>query len=566
MPIWQLRIRRFTFSPQASMSSVPSPASSRQRLFSSMGALFAPVEETIDDYPFAPGDVALLHAGLTLEDGAADTADAIDAQTWDDMLLQPYADRLAPQTSIFGQQMLHRRLRHGSVDPASIARVQTLMADPLLMARLAQACRGLRKADKEVSVPLFGERRGAAPAWTRWLGLLPLGFFVSLALAVVWPPGWLVFIAVWCALMAVQVMFHEAAQDWEAAMATMQQLLRAHSLLGALDDRVAPGFRAGAAKAGKINRTITRSPMDRVVPFAREYGDWLMLKNIRHYFKSRQTVLHERDFLRASFLLAADLDADLALARHLLSRERFCWAEIDAQGKPGRVMLDGVVHPLLADAAPLAIDLRGKGAFISGQNGVGKSTLLRTVGLNLICARAFGFCYADAAGTPLLPVYSCMQSEDTLAGGESLYIAELRRARELLALAEARPALFIIDEIFRGTNHLESVSAAAAVLHTLARDALVIVSSHNLVLASLLEDCLVPLCVDAVEDVVPEQAAPKRRLRLRPGVLSETNGIALLAARGFGGEIEAKAGKVFDWLSVHMAHPPECGHVLAAAP
>jgi DNA mismatch repair ATPase MutS len=174
--------------------------------------------------------------------------------------------------------------------------------------------------------------------------------------------------------------------------------------------------------------------------------------------------------------------------------------------------------------------------------------LLRTVGLNLIVARAFGFCYADSAVTPALAVYSSMQSEDALEGGESLYIAELRRARELLALAERAPAIFIIDEIFRGTNHLESISAATAVLHTLSASGKVIVSSHNLVLAPLLADCLAPLCVSSVDG----------RLRLAPGVLKETNGIALLGARGFDEAISAKANRVFAWLSDYMAHPADC--------
>ncbi len=183
--------------------------------------------------------------------------------------------------------------------------------------------------------------------------------------------------------------------------------------------------------------------------------------------------------------------------------------------------------------------------------------MLRTIGLNLIAARAFGFCYADRAALPSLPVYSSMQGEDAL-GSESLYLAELRRAQELLALAERGPALFIIDEIFRGTNHLESISAAAAVLHTLAGRGTVIVSSHNLVLAPLLEDCLTPWCVSALE-------GERKRLTLTRGILTETNGIALLAARGFGSAIEAKAARVFDWLNSHMSHPAETPRVLAAA-
>ncbi len=260
------------------------------------------------------------------------------------------------------------------------------------------------------------------------------------------------------------------------------------------------------------------------------------------------------DFLRASYLLVANLEADLALARHLQGAPRFCWA---TRGAAGHVAFEQMVHPLLERAAPLSFALDGKGAFISGQNGIGKSTLLRGVGLNLIVARAFGFCYARSASAPMTPVHSSMQGEDSLADGESLYLAELRRAKELLALADgAQPALFIIDEIFRGTNHLESISAAAAVLHTLAARGTVIVSSHNLVLAPLLEDCLTPLCVSA-------PGGDAARLTVVAGVLAEPNGIALLAARGFGAPIEAKANKVFDWLSAHLAQPGECGHVLA---
>jgi hypothetical protein len=75
-------------------------------------------------------------------------------------------------------------------------------------------------------------------------------------------------------------------------------------------------------------------------------------------------------------------------------------------------------------------------------------------------------------------VYASMQGEYSLLGGESLHMAQLRRAGELLAAADgAHRGIFIIDQIFRGTSHLESVSAAAAVLDALAAKGLVIVSS-----------------------------------------------------------------------------------------
>jgi DNA mismatch repair ATPase MutS len=287
-------------------------------------------------------------------------------------------------------------------------------------------------------------------------------------------------------------------------------------------------------------------------PDSGSYGDWFALANVRHYYKTNAIVFRERAFLRACWLRCASLEADTALARHLQATPAWCWAATGA----GIIIEDGI-HPLLAAPTGLSIALNGEGAFISGPNGAGKSTFLRMVGLNLVLARAFGFCYARAATLPMLPVYASMQNEDSLLDGQSLYISELARARALLAAAEGpHPGVCLVDEIFRGTNHVESVAAAAAVLDTLAARSMVLVSSHNLVLASLLEHRLAPHCLgrDA-----------KGRLTLAPGVLDRTNGIALLGVHGFGMEIEHKAQKVALWLTGYLGQPEAGAHVLGDA-
>ena len=136
-------------------------------------------------------------------------------------------------------------------------------------------------------------------------------------------------------------------------------------------------------------------------------------------------------------------------------------------------------------------------------------------------------------------------------------MSEVRRAQELLAVSQQPDgAIFIIDEIFRGTNHLDSVSAAAAVLDQLAARGMVLVSSHNLVLACLLGHRLVPLRVTAPGD-------DKARLTIEPGVLERTNGLALLSRGGFDADVEANAAKVHDWLSGYLAQPGEGAHLLA---
>jgi hypothetical protein len=488
------------------------------------------------DYPFVPSDVAQLHR-LCSDRAAA----SLDDATWKDLLLADYAALLSQQTSIFGQHALYQRLRAGG-GAQHRAQVEQLLNDPPRLAQLTQACSALRYADTEIATLLFEDSAPAIPWWAGFTWLMPLLLLAAIGAALLWPAAWIVAGLVLYVLMAAQMRYHERIERWQRAMHALQMLLRVERLLDG----------ASAREASRINVGLTRPLSEKLVPGLAGYKDWFALANVKHYFKGVALVRDNLALLRECFVRLSNLEADMALARHLRVTPRFCWA---APGARDAIALQDTVHPLLPAAQALSLDLQGKGAFISGQNGIGKSTLLRTVGINLVAARAFGFCYAASACVPDMPVYASMQSEDSMFGGESLYMAELRRAQELLAAAEGpHPGICIIDEIFRGTNHLESVSAAASVLDVLAAKGLVIVSSHNLVLAPLLAHRLAPLCVARGDDGV---------LTLSSGVLAHTNGIALLAQRGFGAQVEEGAGKVFGWLNAYLAHPADCSGVLA---
>lgn len=462
------------------------------------------------DYPFARTDVARYNE-LTADP-------AIDAYSWKDLLLDAYLGKLSEGVSIFGQQMLYHRLRSGRAD--SREQLRSYHADAQLRTRLETACRGMREADAEVSETLFGAPLLAAPWWAAWLVVLPLALLACMAAALLWGGLWLPALGICGLMLALQAVWQDRVRDWERELRSLQLMLAACSTV----------WPDESAAVRRLGRRLSQSVLARM-PLLREYSEWLLMRNLSHYFASRALVSQELALLRASYERIAVLEADLALARHLAGLEQFCWSETADHGE---LELHGLLHPLLPAPQPLDLSLHGTGAFISGQNGVGKSTLLRGVGLNAVTARAFGFCYARSARMPEIPVCTSMQTEDALESGESLYIAELRRARELLAIAGQGPALFIVDEIFRGTNHLESVSAAAAVIEALAQRGMVLVSSHNLVLATLLKDHLAPLCV--------------RRngggMRLEPGILGETNGLALLGQQGFSLQIQQKASQV----------------------
>lgn len=472
-------------------------------------------------------------------------ATSIDDQTWNDLLLESFEEKLAPDSSIFGRQVLHRRLRAG-IDDASCAvqriRLQALMDDPARLDEIDASLRMLRHADAEVVGPLFHDAALHIPSWSRWIWLLPTALLLSIAALVTLPLGWVLTLAALAPLMMLQIRYHHRLEAWTAHLRALHALLRTTSLLGSLGGPLLEPFVEARTAGERLHVRLARSLSLRMLPAARQYADWFAADNVAHYFKTVRIVHAERAFLRDCYLACANLEADVALARHLASTERWCWAE---RGDARTLVLDGGVHPLMDRPVALSVALEGRGAFVSGQNASGKSTFLRMVGLNAIAARAFGFCYATRACLPALPVRASMQNEDSLLGGESLYMAELRRARELLDAAGQPPGICLIDEVFRGTNHLESVSAACAVLEQLSERDLVLVSSHNLVLAPLLRERLDPFFIDTAS------GSPV----LTPGVLRNPNGIALLATQGFGARIEGRAAEVARWLSRHLGEP-----------
>jgi hypothetical protein len=503
--------------------------------------LFTPTAEREPPSPFfTPEEIGRLHHA------GKDVRSALDDQSWHDLLLESWEDRLAQDTSIFGRQVLHRRLRAGLQDAdceALRGRLRGLLDDPARLDALTGALRPLRFAETEVAGLLFGgpgDDMPQPPWWSRLLWTLPLFLMLSLGLLATQPLGWVATLAAFVPLVALQISYHRRTETWNNTLGSLNALLAANHTLAERGGPLLEPFVAVRKEAARLHERIGRSLLLRMIPGGMGYANWFGAYNISHYWKTIRVVYGAREFLRACYLRGAELEADVSLARHLRKQAHWCWAE---RGTPRTLELVGGVHPLMETPSALSVRLDGQGAFISGQNASGKSTFLRMVGLNLVAARAFGFCYADRARLPAVPVRASMQNEDSLLGGESLYMSELRRARELLAASGAPSGICLVDEVFRGTNHLESVSAAAAVLESLCERDLVLVSSHNLVLARILAGKLEPFRIDTASG----------RPVLQPGVLRNPNGIALLASQGFGAQIEGRAAEVARWLSAHLA-------------
>ncbi len=153
----------------------------------------------------------------------------------------------------------------------------------------------------------------------------------------------------------------------------------------------------------------------------------------------------------------------------------------------------GLGHPLLSSEERVANDFALNSAsrfyMISGSNMAGKSTLLRAIGTNAVLAMAGAPVTARTLRLSPFQVCASISVADSLLEGKSKFLAEVERLREAISSTQqTRPVLFLIDEIFGGTNSRDRRAAAEAVVRTLIEGGAVgAVSTHDLALTEIAE-------------------------------------------------------------------------------
>ena len=200
-----------------------------------------------------------------------------------------------------------------------------------------------------------------------------------------------------------------------------------------------------------------------------------------------------------------------------------------------------VGHPLLRDDVRVNNDVQvgppGTLLLVTGSNMSGKSTLLRSIGLNALLAQAGGPACAEHWELPPVRLGTSVRVHDSLADGVSFFMAELKRLKQVVDMAreDGPRLLYLLDEILQGTNSAERQIAVSHVLkHLLDAGAIGGISTHDLELASL-ED-LSPHCrtVHFRETLGADGAANTMSFdyQLREGVATTTNALKLLELVG----------------------------------
>ena len=471
---------------------------------------------------------------------------SLDDRTWNDLLLDDVFAHLDRTESSVGQQMLYRRLRSAPAPPS-------LDAFDALVARAADDA-GRRERTQTVLARLgdssayFVHRLARPDALDPqpWYVIFPVwsaAVVLMLSLGIVWPPALFAGVFGFVVNKVILVVIGRRLAGeivWFRQLGPLLSAARALTGFGTEETAAITGALAtdlaALRRLGSIARWVSRDPLatNDLTFLLQEFGNTLFLMDANAlYFAGRELQL------RAPHLLSVietvgEIDAAIAVASFRAGLDGLGgWTRPRFASPDARATFTDLRHPLVDQAVPNSIALAPPhGVLVTGSNMSGKSTLLRTVGINVVLAQTINTCLARAYEAPVYQVRSCIGRADDLIAGKSYYLVEVESVLALVRASErAEPHLFIFDELFRGTNAVERIAAAEAVLAALiggGKPHVVLAATHDGELVDLLRDAYV-VCHfgDAVgpDGLVFDY-------HLTPGPATSRNAIALLELNG----------------------------------
>ena len=173
----------------------------------------------------------------------------------------------------------------------------------------------------------------------------------------------------------------------------------------------------------------------------------------------------------------------------------------------------------------------------------GKTAFLRTIAINMIFAQTINTCFAKFLSTPPIKIFTVINISDNLLEGKSYFFEEMLRIKEIVTQSQRSSTnLFVLDEVYKGTNTTERVAAVKAVLQFISQGNIVFASTHDFELATLLDSCFA--CYYFTEIIENNNLLFDYKLKL--GSLKYGNAIKILEINGYPTEITEMANSMIE--------------------
>jgi DNA mismatch repair ATPase MutS len=289
----------------------------------------------------------------------------------------------------------------------------------------------------------------------------------------------------------------------------------------------------------KLGRfVINKEGLDELTLSLIEYFNMFFLVDITAYFRSVNVLLRYQEEIHEVYKAVASLDSSISIASFLTEAPNYTNPVFN---NSDTVSFEDMYHPLIRDAVPNTLKKIDKSVLITGSNMSGKTTFIKTLGVNFILSQTLYLSLARSFNIPKCFVKTSIQRNEEMEEGKSYFWIEIEGLKNFIdSSGNGNKYLFLIDEIFRGTNTVERLASSTAVLKYIDKNNLVYVTTHDIELQGLLQDQY--RMFHFSEQV--EDGKFFFDYKINEGPCSSGNAIKLLEIMGYPGQITEEAKSI----------------------
>ena len=215
--------------------------------------------------------------------------------------------------------------------------------------------------------------------------------------------------------------------------------------------------------------------------------DYITLTKFFNLFSMIKCMNKYKEELLEIYTIIGEIDAVVSVATYRDSLEY--WSKPQFNEENRIINVKDLYHPLIENPIPNSLSIENSGIIITGSNMSGKSTFLRTIGINTILAQTIFTSLSKSYTASFYYVVSSISLKDDIEGGKSYYLCEAEAIKRMIDASQGNVrCLALIDEIFKGTNPVERINAAAEIMGYLSKHrAMTLVATHDIALTKMVE-------------------------------------------------------------------------------
>lgn len=398
-----------------------------------------------------------------------------------------------------GQQYLYNKLRNIPSDSGELELrekiIKKFTEEPEFRIEIQRQLERLNNNDAYYISSLFQEEHTKPP---KWYFMIPLLAFTSL-LSIIMMPFNPQFIFVFLGVFIINLGIHLwNKRNLYVYVGSIPQLLRLNELALKLHREsifyeLNPKLKDSIKIINQVRNRMSFFQLGFKFKSDFEVVFWSMFEIFKTLFLLEPLFLFgvlkildtKRKQIEDVFCFIGEIDSLLSIASLRYGLDKFCLPTISEH----EIYARKIYHPLIPDCVTNDIDISDNSILLTGSNMSGKTSFIRTIGINMITGLTINTCFADSIVIPRFRIFSAIRISDDLMNDKSYYFEEVLTIKEMLEMSSnGKQNIFLLDEIFKGTNTIERIAAGKAVLSKLSRNNnIVLVSTHDIELTEMLD-------------------------------------------------------------------------------